>query len=71
MHRDEVSPSSPLNVSTSAATSSSSEAPTGRVPSLCAGWTVHDVLAHLVANTEETVLGLVKGLIRARGASTG
>ena len=39
-----------------------------QVPSLCAGWTVHDVLAHLVVNTEETVLGLVKGLIRARGS---
>ena len=39
-----------------------------QVPSLCAGWTVHDVLAHLVVNTEETVSGLVKGLIRARGS---
>ena len=38
------------------------------VSSLCAGWTVHDVLAHLVANTEETVLGLFKGLIRAHGS---
>ena len=36
-------------------------------PSLCAGWTVHDVVAHLTLNTEVTTLGFMLGLIRARG----
>ena len=35
--------------------------------SLCPGWTVHDVVAHLALNTEDTTLGFVLGLIRARG----
>ncbi|WP_067813761.1 maleylpyruvate isomerase family mycothiol-dependent enzyme [Nocardia inohanensis] len=34
-------------------------------PSLCDGWTVHDVAAHLVAVAHTTRLGFVAGLIRA------
>ncbi|MGW1934723.1 maleylpyruvate isomerase family mycothiol-dependent enzyme, partial [Streptomyces sp. NPDC001919] len=37
-----------------------------RRPSLCAGWTVHDVLAHLVDNARATRLGFLAGLVRAR-----
>ncbi|MFI6416244.1 maleylpyruvate isomerase family mycothiol-dependent enzyme [Streptomyces sp. NPDC050842] len=35
-------------------------------PSLCAGWTVHDVVAHLVDTYRTTRLGFVVGLARAR-----
>ncbi|MFF5454517.1 maleylpyruvate isomerase family mycothiol-dependent enzyme [Streptomyces sp. NPDC012950] len=35
-------------------------------PSLCAGWTVHDVAAHLVDTARTTRLGFVVGLARAR-----
>ncbi|MEO3974910.1 maleylpyruvate isomerase family mycothiol-dependent enzyme [Streptomyces sp. CAU 1734] len=35
-------------------------------PSLCAGWTVHDVAAHLVDTARTTRLGFVAGLVRAR-----
>lgn len=35
-------------------------------PSLCEGWTVHDVVAHLVDTTRTTRLGFVAGLVRAR-----
>ncbi|MFD3662970.1 maleylpyruvate isomerase family mycothiol-dependent enzyme [Streptomyces sp. NPDC058659] len=35
-------------------------------PSLCDGWTVHDVVAHLVDTYRTTRLGFVLGLARAR-----
>jgi uncharacterized protein (TIGR03083 family) len=35
-------------------------------PSLCEGWTVHDVAAHLVDTWRTTRLGFVVGLARAR-----
>ncbi|KPC82512.1 actinobacterial protein [Streptomyces sp. NRRL S-4] len=35
-------------------------------PSLCVGWTVHDVVAHLVDTARTTRLGFVLGLARAR-----
>ncbi|KOX25665.1 MULTISPECIES: maleylpyruvate isomerase family mycothiol-dependent enzyme [unclassified Streptomyces] len=35
-------------------------------PSLCAGWTVHDVVAHLVDTARTTRLGFVVGLAGAR-----
>ncbi|MFI0980461.1 maleylpyruvate isomerase family mycothiol-dependent enzyme [Streptomyces sp. NPDC021093] len=35
-------------------------------PSLCAGWTVHDVVAHLVDTARTTRLGFVSGMVRAR-----
>ena len=35
-------------------------------PSLCAEWTVHDVVAHLVDTARTTRLGFVVGLARAR-----
>lgn len=35
-------------------------------PSLCDGWTVHDVVAHLVDSARTTRLGFVVGLVRAR-----
>lgn len=34
--------------------------------SLCAGWTVHDVVAHLIDTARTTRLGFVVGLARAR-----
>ncbi|MEU6488318.1 maleylpyruvate isomerase family mycothiol-dependent enzyme [Streptomyces sp. NPDC046887] len=37
-----------------------------RTPSLCAGWTVHDVAAHLVDTARTTRLGFVAGLVRSR-----
>lgn len=37
-----------------------------REPSLCEGWTVHDVVAHLVGTARTTRLGFVAGLVRAR-----
>lgn len=36
------------------------------VPSLCAGWTVHDVVAHIIDTAKTTRLGFVIGLARAR-----
>lgn len=36
------------------------------VPSLCTGWTVHDVVAHLVDTALTTRIGFVVGLARAR-----
>ncbi|MCI3221311.1 maleylpyruvate isomerase family mycothiol-dependent enzyme [Streptomyces sp. NP-1717] len=35
-------------------------------PSLCAGWTVHDVAAHLADTARTTRLGFLAGLARAR-----
>ena len=35
------------------------------VPSLCGGWTVHDVVAHLIDTARTTRLGFVVGLARA------
>ncbi|MGX1955587.1 maleylpyruvate isomerase family mycothiol-dependent enzyme [Streptomyces anulatus] len=35
-------------------------------PSLCEGWTVHDVAAHLVDTARTTRIGFVAGLARAR-----
>ncbi|MFE6864341.1 maleylpyruvate isomerase family mycothiol-dependent enzyme [Nocardia sp. NPDC057668] len=35
-------------------------------PSLCPGWSVHDVAAHLVDTASTTRLGFVLGLVRAR-----
>ncbi|GAA2810289.1 maleylpyruvate isomerase family mycothiol-dependent enzyme [Nonomuraea dietziae] len=35
--------------------------------SLCPGWTVHDVAAHLTMSTRSTLLGTIRGVIRARG----
>ncbi|MFJ2932532.1 maleylpyruvate isomerase family mycothiol-dependent enzyme [Streptomyces sp. NPDC087219] len=37
-----------------------------REPSLCDGWTVHDVLAHLVDNARATRLGFLTDMVRAR-----
>ncbi|WP_392892449.1 maleylpyruvate isomerase family mycothiol-dependent enzyme [Streptomyces sp. LN699] len=37
-----------------------------REQSLCEGWTVHDVVAHLVDTARTTRLGFVTGLVRAR-----
>jgi uncharacterized protein (TIGR03083 family) len=34
-----------------------------RTPSLCAGWSVHDVLAHMVATAKETPPGFLAGMI--------
>ncbi|MFC5747639.1 maleylpyruvate isomerase family mycothiol-dependent enzyme [Actinomadura rugatobispora] len=38
-----------------------------RADSLCQGWTVHDVAAHMTLSTRTTLLVAVKGAIRARG----
>ncbi|MFI5801405.1 maleylpyruvate isomerase family mycothiol-dependent enzyme [Streptomyces sp. NPDC051561] len=35
-------------------------------PSLCDGWTVHDVVAHLVDSARTTRTGFVVGMVRAR-----
>ncbi|GAA1914342.1 maleylpyruvate isomerase family mycothiol-dependent enzyme [Nocardioides hwasunensis] len=35
-------------------------------PSLCGGWTVHDVAAHLVDNARTTRVGIVVAMVRAR-----
>lgn len=35
-------------------------------PSLCGGWTVHDVAAHLVDNARTTRIGIVLAMVRAR-----
>lgn len=42
--------------------------PTDRweTPSLCPGWSVHDVAAHLVNNAKTTRLGIVRAMVRAR-----
>jgi uncharacterized protein (TIGR03083 family) len=37
------------------------------VPSLCTGWTVRDVAAHLTLSTRATLLGTIRSAIRARG----
>ncbi|MFI1016134.1 maleylpyruvate isomerase family mycothiol-dependent enzyme [Streptomyces sp. NPDC020965] len=34
-------------------------------PSLCTGWTVHDVVAHLIDTARTTRIGFVAGLVRA------
>ncbi|WP_159298209.1 maleylpyruvate isomerase family mycothiol-dependent enzyme [Raoultella terrigena] len=34
-------------------------------PSLCAGWSVHDVAAHLVDNALATPVGVVRAMVRA------
>ncbi|MCZ2806442.1 maleylpyruvate isomerase family mycothiol-dependent enzyme [Modestobacter sp. VKM Ac-2983] len=36
-------------------------------PSLCLGWTVHDVLAHLTLSTRQSTAGMVLRILRARG----
>lgn len=38
-----------------------------RVDSLCPGWTVHDVLAHLTLATRETAPAIFRKVLRARG----
>ncbi|MFI0353877.1 maleylpyruvate isomerase family mycothiol-dependent enzyme [Actinomadura sp. 9N407] len=38
-----------------------------RVDSLCSGWTVRDVAAHLTMSTRDTLPGMIKGIVRARG----
>ena len=35
-------------------------------PSLCPGWDVHDVLAHLVADAKTTKLGFIRDMLKAR-----
>ncbi|RKS09639.1 uncharacterized protein (TIGR03083 family) [Nocardiopsis sp. Huas11] len=37
-----------------------------RTPSLCEGWSVHDVAAHLVDSARTTRIGFVRDLLRAR-----
>jgi uncharacterized protein (TIGR03083 family) len=36
-------------------------------PSLCPGWTVRDVAAHVIESAKVTPLGVLTGMIRARG----
>ncbi len=36
------------------------------MPSLCPGWSVHDVVAHLVNNAKVTRLGILRDMARAR-----
>jgi uncharacterized protein (TIGR03083 family) len=38
-----------------------------RAASLCSGWTVHDVAAHMTLSTRTTLLVTIRGVIRARG----
>ncbi|MGJ6967161.1 maleylpyruvate isomerase family mycothiol-dependent enzyme [Streptosporangium sp. G11] len=38
-----------------------------KVASLCPGWTVHDVAAHLTLSTHTLFLDTIKGVIRTRG----
>lgn len=38
-----------------------------RADSLCTGWTVHDVAAHLTLSTRASLLGTIKGMVKARG----
>lgn len=35
-------------------------------PSLCAGWSVHDVAAHLLDNADANLWALVRGMVEAR-----
>ncbi len=42
------------------------EAAAWETPSLCPGWTVHDVVAHLVDTAKTTRVGFAVGLARAR-----
>jgi uncharacterized protein (TIGR03083 family) len=37
-------------------------------PSLCTGWTLHDVLAHLTLATSDTAWDFIKGAIKAHGS---
>ena len=37
-----------------------------QAPSLCPGWSIHDVLAHLVDTALTTRLGFLRGMVRAR-----
>jgi uncharacterized protein (TIGR03083 family) len=39
-----------------------------QTPSLCVGWTVHQVVAHLSQATLDTIRSLVIGAIKARGS---
>ncbi|WP_114423931.1 maleylpyruvate isomerase family mycothiol-dependent enzyme [Nocardioides houyundeii] len=39
-----------------------------RTPSLCAGWDVHDVLAHLVHTARTTRLSFARDMVMARGS---
>jgi uncharacterized protein (TIGR03083 family) len=39
-----------------------------RTQSLCSAWTVRDVLAHLTTTTRQTVPGVVREAVRARGS---
>ena len=36
-------------------------------PSLCGGWTVHEVVAHLTLPTRTSFLAMVLGMARSRG----
>ncbi|MFC9897206.1 maleylpyruvate isomerase family mycothiol-dependent enzyme [Nocardia sp. NPDC127579] len=36
-------------------------------PTLCDGWTVHEVLAHVTLSNQDTLWALVTGIVRARG----
>ncbi|SHN75525.1 maleylpyruvate isomerase family mycothiol-dependent enzyme [Cryptosporangium aurantiacum] len=38
------------------------------VPSLCAAWTVREVVAHLTTTTRETVFSVMRSAIKARGS---
>ncbi|GAA0619962.1 maleylpyruvate isomerase family mycothiol-dependent enzyme [Kribbella sandramycini] len=42
-------------------------APEWRIQSLCPGWTLHDVLAHLTTSTRTTWPMFLRGVLRARG----
>jgi uncharacterized protein (TIGR03083 family) len=37
-------------------------------PSLCPGWTVQDVVAHLTLSTRESTMDFVRGMLRHRGS---
>lgn len=37
-----------------------------RVPSLCPGWSVHDMLAHLIASASTTRLGFLRQMVASR-----
>ena len=39
-----------------------------KIPSLCAGWTVQDVVAHLTLATRDTTWGMIRETIKARGS---
>ena len=38
------------------------------IPSLCAGWSVQDVVAHLTLATRDTTWGMIRETIKARGS---